>query len=350
MTEMHATRSRTHCTTAGDIAAINLESARQRSWNRFWRAPSNRNRRVIVEQEQLTAQFIGDLAPSIARDARGELARARAGVRADRAHCSAGRVLDASIRGGEREPAQAMARGAPTDATDRLLLTIDQATGTNLSAVLAARRERAARPGHWAERIPLGALLADLGEFDEADRTYVEALRSYPDVSPFAPAWVSFLLGVLWGECVPAPDPERAAQWYRIAIEYLPGYVKARVHLAEIHLDAGRTRDAAALLAPALESGDPEVSWRLADIAHAAGDVREAARLLAALAPASRHFSRSIRSRSPITARSSTPAAAAIRARAVRTRATESRQSRDPAGVRAARACQRCPSRCEASS
>ena len=29
--------------TAGDIAAINLDSARRRSWNRFWRAPQARS-------------------------------------------------------------------------------------------------------------------------------------------------------------------------------------------------------------------------------------------------------------------------------------------------------------------
>jgi len=125
-------------------------------------------------------------------------------------------------------------------------------------------------------------LLADLGKFDEADRTYVEALRTYPDVSPFGPAWASFQLGMLWGETVPAPEVERAAKWYRTAIDYLPCYVKARVHLAELYLDDGRTHDAIALLAPALESGDPEVSWRLADIAHAAGCAREAALHLAA--------------------------------------------------------------------
>ena len=81
---------------------------------------------------------------------------------------------------------------------------------------------------------------------------------------------------------MPAPEAERAAKWYRTAIDYLPGYVKARVHLAEIYLDQGRTDDARALLAPALESGDPEVSWRLADVAQAAGDTGEAALHLAA--------------------------------------------------------------------
>jgi tetratricopeptide (TPR) repeat protein len=201
----------------------------------------------------------------------------RAALIAAQVACSLHRFAEA-----RESLAQAVARGVPADAAQRLLLTIDQATGTNLSAVLAARRDRAARPGHWEERIPVGALLADLGEFDEADRTYIEALRTYPDVSPFAPAWTAFQLGVLWGENVPAPQPERAAHWYRIAIDYLPCYVKARVHLAEIYLDEGRTHDATALLAPALESGDPEVSWRLADVAHAAGDAREATLHLAA--------------------------------------------------------------------
>ncbi len=270
--------------TAGDIAAINLESGRQRSWNRFWHAPEQPLiAELIVEQEQMTAQFIGDLAAFdrlgmlVQELARVEAESARAALIAAQVACAVHRFAEA-----RQSLALAVARGAPTEATDRLLLTIDQATGTDLSAVLAARRTRAVLPGHWEERIPLAALLADLGKFDEADRTYVEALRTYPDVSPFAPAWASFQLGVLWGECVPQPEPERAAKWYRTAIGYLPGYVKARVHLAEVYLDAGRTQDATALLAPALESGDPEVSWRLADIAHAAGDADEAALHLAA--------------------------------------------------------------------
>jgi tetratricopeptide (TPR) repeat protein len=270
--------------TAGDIAAVNLESARQRSWNRFWRAPEQPQvAELIVEQEQLTAQFVGDLAAFDRLEALvHELTRvdpesARTALIAAQVACSTHRFAEA------REMlAQASERGAREDATDRLSLTIHQAIGTNLSAVLASRRERAARPGHWEERIPLGALLADLGEFDEADRTYVEALRTYPDVSPFGPAWASFQLGVLWGEQVPVPQADRAAKWYGAAIDCLPCYVKARVHLAEIRLDQGRARDAMALLAPALESGDPEASWRLADVAHAMGDAREAASHLAA--------------------------------------------------------------------
>src|SRR5262249_46324067 len=71
-------------------------------------------------------------------------------------------------------------------------------------------------------------------------------------------------------------DPNLAALWYQRAIAYLPGYVKARVHLAEIHVSQGQTSDAKALLLPALSSGDPEVRWRLADVLVAQGRFDEA--------------------------------------------------------------------------
>jgi hypothetical protein len=48
--------------TDGDIAVINLSSATQGSWSRFWRDPHRPGiAELIVEQEQLAAQFQGDL-------------------------------------------------------------------------------------------------------------------------------------------------------------------------------------------------------------------------------------------------------------------------------------------------
>ena len=48
--------------TDGDIAVINLESARQQSWSRFWQDPQRPGiAEYIVEQEQMTAQYVGDL-------------------------------------------------------------------------------------------------------------------------------------------------------------------------------------------------------------------------------------------------------------------------------------------------
>jgi hypothetical protein len=46
----------------------------------------------------------------------------------------------------------------------------------------------------------------------------------------------------------------------------VPGYVKARVHLAEIYASQDQAGDAETLLRPALSSRDPEVRWRLADV------------------------------------------------------------------------------------
>jgi tetratricopeptide (TPR) repeat protein len=151
-----------------------------------------------------------------------------------------------------------------------------------LDKVLAARSKRAERTKGWAELVPLGALLADLGEFDEAEATYRRALREYGDVSPFAPAWVCFELGMLWGERVGIPRPDLAAQWYRTSIHYLPCYVMARVHLAEILLQQSRIEEARSFLAPAIASGNPEVCWRLAEVAEAASEGSEAASLLEA--------------------------------------------------------------------
>jgi hypothetical protein len=103
-----------------------------------------------------------------------------------------------------------------------------------------------------------------------------QALREYQDTSPFAVAWVCFQLGVFWGELVPDAQSSRAEYWYQKAIEYLPCYVKARVHLAEVYLGYEREKEAEALLVGAILSGDPEVHWRLADVLAKMGRFAEA--------------------------------------------------------------------------
>jgi tetratricopeptide (TPR) repeat protein len=76
---------------------------------------------------------------------------------------------------------------------------------------------------------------------------------------------------------VAVTDPDVAALWYRRAIAYVPGYVKARVHLAEIYASQDETGEAETLLRPALSSRDPEVRWRLADVLTAQRRFEEAA-------------------------------------------------------------------------
>jgi len=167
--------------------------------------------------------------------------------------------------------------GGPREVIERLELTIDQARGEKLDTVLAARRCIASASGRLEDLVPLGAVLADLERFAEAGIVYGRALYSYEGTSPFPAGWVCFQLGLLWGELTPVPDPNLAALWYQRALDYLPRYVKARVHLAEIYSNQDQTDDAEALLRPVLWSRDPEIRWRLADALTAQDRFEEAA-------------------------------------------------------------------------
>jgi tetratricopeptide (TPR) repeat protein len=263
--------------TDGEIAAINLESARHRAWARFAQDPRRpRVAEEIVDKERLAAQFLGDLDALDRLDAaasqfasvddsfRAELINAEVASLVHRFDDARGHLARAAMMGG------------PHEHIERLSLTIDQACGVELDAVLAARHRVAVASGKLEDLVPLGALLGDFERFAEADAVYQQAFFSYEGVSPFPLAWVCFQLGMLWGELVPIPDVNLAALWYRRAIAYLPAYVKARVHLAEIYASQHQLGEAEALLLPVLSSRDPEVRWRLADLLARQGKFEEA--------------------------------------------------------------------------
>jgi hypothetical protein len=255
-------------TTDGEIALINLESARRRSWSRFLADPQREGgAETVVEHEQLTAQFVGDM---WALDRLESLANSLAAALPSSARTALIQARVASMTHRFTEARHYLVRaeigGAPTNDIRLLKLNVDQACGANLDRVLDQRREIARKSGRLEDLVALGALLADLREFIEAQQVYAQGLRGYGDVSPFPPANVCFQLGVLWGELVPEPDTARAAHWYERAIDYLPGYTKARVHLAEIYLRSGQLSEVLALLIPTVGTGDPEVLWRLSDV------------------------------------------------------------------------------------
>ena len=205
-------------TTDGEIAVVNLQSARLRSWSRFFQDPLQPGiAEALIEQEQFTAQFVGDLSAldrvdSLTRDLiQLDAGSARTALIQAKIASMLHRFSDA-----RHYLAQAELGGAPSaDDVQRLRLSIDQACGVNLGAVMDERRKMAAKSGRLEDLVALGALLADLREFSEADRIYRQALRSYSDVSPFAVAWVCFQLGMLWGELASEPDLAVAEQWYR---------------------------------------------------------------------------------------------------------------------------------------
>jgi len=259
--------------TDGNIAIINLKSARLQSWSIFWQSPQRAGvAEYIVEQEQMMLQFLSDFAALDRLDALVErlvrndldplrIALIQAQVASTKHHFSEARAHLQKIE----------AWGPLPPAAKRLLLSIDQACGNKLDAVLEIRQQMAAESERLEDLLPLGALLADLREFDEADGIYQKAFRSYQEVSPFALAWVCFQLGVLWGELVRETQPSRAEKWYRKAIDYVPDYVKARVHVSEIYLEQKMIGDAEAILTPALAFGDPQVDWRFSEVMIAQG-------------------------------------------------------------------------------
>jgi tetratricopeptide (TPR) repeat protein len=264
-------------TTHGEIALINLESARWRSWTRFFADPARDGiAEAVVEHEQLTLQFVGDVS---SLDRVGLLA-----VQLDQADPMSARtrLIQAQVASmahrfsdARHYLAEAEIGSAPAADVVRLRLAIDQACGNELDSVLDARRRIATGTGGLEDIVALGSLLADLRDFDAADRTYKQALQAYRDVSPFPVAGVCFQLGMLWGELAPEPDQAVAAQWYRQAIAILPGYTKARVHLAEICAAEGNFSEAEELLRRVMAIADPEVSWRLADVLTAQGRPEE---------------------------------------------------------------------------
>jgi tetratricopeptide (TPR) repeat protein len=235
---------------------------------------------MIVDDERLATQFLGDLDALDRLDVlASQFARADDSSRAALVQAEVASTVH-RFADARDHLARAALIGGPREEIHRHSLSIDQARGVELDAVLAARRQIATASGRLEDLVPLGTMLADLERFTEADAVYRQAFSCYDDVSPFPLAWVCFQLGMLWGELVPVADLNLAAHWYRRAIAYLPAYVKARVHLAEIYASEGQTRDVEALLVPALSSRDPEVRWRLADLLIGQGRFEEGERQL----------------------------------------------------------------------
>jgi hypothetical protein len=101
-------------------------------------------------------------------------------------------------------------------------------------------------------------------------RAALTALAATHTTSPLPYAWLYFARGMLWTEQADAPS--RGAAMYERALAYLPDFVAARVHLAEIEAARGDLAPAIARLAPiAGTSRDPEALGLLGRLHVAAG-------------------------------------------------------------------------------
>src|SRR5271170_2843744 len=135
--------------TDGDIAVNNLQSARRPAWSRLLRMPDRLDiAEYIVELESFTAQFLGDL------QSLDHLETLVAHLDRTDPESSKALLIHAKVASIAHRFAEAkgyLAKIASCEESskvaERLLLSIDQACGNNLGAVLATRRRMAAESG-----------------------------------------------------------------------------------------------------------------------------------------------------------------------------------------------------------
>src|SRR4051794_27737466 len=138
MTEAAVLDSEPFQTTDGEIAIINLKSARERAWSRFHQDPQRRGAaEIVLEHEQLAAQFAGDMSALARMELLAEQLDQLDGASA-RTMLVQAQVASAAHRFSDARHylAQASLGGAPAADVKRVMLSVNQACGRNLGAVL----------------------------------------------------------------------------------------------------------------------------------------------------------------------------------------------------------------------
>lgn len=201
----------------------------------------------------LRARFVADydallraarIADAVADDAPSLLRRARVRAAVHRFDDARADVQAAEARG--------------VRASDTLLLraSIASAQGRAIEVLGDVEALARARPG-YAALGALAAAYASLGRYDDADRAFATALATLDTTSPFPNAWIWFARGTMWAE--QAGDAALGERALRRALDYLPGYVQANVHLAELEIARGERAGAEARLQRVVASREPEV-------------------------------------------------------------------------------------------
>ncbi len=170
------------------------------------------------------------------------------------------------------EQAEEMGADAEAVHADRDIVLV--ALGRELPAIAARRARARLRYPSRETYVAQAAVLAALGRMREADDALERALHTSADVSPLPAAMILFQRGVLAAEH--RGDAQSAEQHYRDALELLPTFVRAHVHLAELEAARGDRAAAETRLEGVLDAEDPEPLSRLAGMV---SDPRRAATL-----------------------------------------------------------------------
>ena len=237
-------------TTSESIAVMNLNASIEALRRRLGRKLDVATASALVEQLMLRADFYGSF-----DDWEEASEVSHAVLEADATNPSAillrARVLSTLH---EFDAALALIEKARAISGDRALTdaaglevqarhmeaSIGLAQDGPVEQLVALRRALARSFPTYQNITSLALALAQQGSFDEADAFFRRALEHYRDVSPFPFAWVAFQRGVMWSEQAARPDLGRPL--YEESLRYLPGYVLANVHLAELDAQDGNAQ------------------------------------------------------------------------------------------------------------
>ena len=264
--------------TDGALALINHESILDRCWQTIDLHPDRLGIVAqLIDEEYRRSHFLGD-ASALDRLLALSETLLQHSAKSGEAYVLAAQIASLVHKFDQATQylVQAKNLGASAHSLLRQQLSIDHAIGHNWKAVFETRQRLSVQSPTLQNLVALGALYAEMGLYQEAEHSYLRAITEDRDHSPFSLAWACFQLGVLFGETLEPTQPATAQYWYEQALSYMPPYTHARVHLAELHLDAGRLDTALKLLLPIQDSEDPEVSWRLAQLYEQKGEAHEA--------------------------------------------------------------------------
>ena len=260
------------------LALINHESILDRCWQTIELHPDRLGIAAkLIDEEYRRSHFLGD-AGALDRLLVLSDTLLQQSARSGEAYLLAAQIASLVHKFADAKLYLVQASDLAADAQSilRQQLSIDHATGHNWKGVFETRLRLSEQSPNLQNLFALGALYAEMGLYQEAKNSYLSAIAQDREHSPFSLAWACFQLGVLFGETLTPADTQAAQYWYEKAMAYLPAYTHARVHLAELHLDAGRFDVALNLLQPIQDSADPEVSWRLAQLHEKSGQTHEA--------------------------------------------------------------------------
>jgi tetratricopeptide (TPR) repeat protein len=221
-----------------------------------------RNEEGVEELLLLRSRFLGDYdalgrASSLGE---GRFATGRELLRRARTRSAVHRFADALT-----DLAAAQRAGANASEIASLRASILVATGHAADVIPQLEANLHAHRG-FASRGALAGAYAFVGRFEDADRLYADALGDLDTTLPFPHAWMWFARGLMWAE--QAGDRARAEVMFRRALYYLPEFVPANIHLAELEVARGDVQSAMVRLERVVQSSNEPESLSLLGVLH----------------------------------------------------------------------------------